>query len=67
MKRGLLPTKEAVIQTMINENDFRTVSATRKVAKELVSLWTQYNVYLCSDAVIARRINDLMVLFSIVL
>ena len=52
---------------MINENDFRTVSAARKVAKELVSLWTQNNVYPCSDAVVARTINDLMVLFSVVL
>ena len=52
---------------MINENDFRTVSAARKVSKELVSLWTQNNVYPCSDAVVARTINDLMVLFSIVL
>ena len=66
-EKELLPTKEAVIQTMINENDFRTVSTARKVAKELVSLWTQNNVYPCSDAVVARTINDLMVLFSIVL
>ena len=66
-EKELLPTKEAVIQTMINENDFRTVSAARKVAKELVSLWTQNNVYPCSDAVVARTINDLMVLFSVVL
>ena len=52
---------------MINENDFRTVSAARKVAKELVLLWTQYNVYPYSDAVVARNINHLMVLFSVVI
>ena len=66
-ERGLFPTKEAVIQRMINKNDFSTISAARKFSKELVSLWTQYNVYPYSDAAVARKINDLMVFFSVVL
>ena len=59
-KQGTLPTKQEVIQRMLNEDNFYSMDAARTVASELAKLWIWSNVYPVHELTVARKIFDMM-------
>ena len=59
-KQGTLPTKQEVIQRMLNEDNFYSMDAARTVASELAKLWIWSNVYPVHELTAARKIFDVM-------
>jgi len=62
----MLPTKQEVIERVLNEDNFYSMNAARVVANELARLWIWNNVYPVHELTIAKKIFEMMKEFRIV-
>ena len=60
---GTLPTKEDVIKRMLYEDHFETTAAAKKIAVELIDVWTTSNVYTVSELSVKDKIHKTMIKF----
>ena len=61
---GILPTKQQVLERILNWNNFRTKEAAKSVANKLFEKWVWSNVYPLHLLMIIQKVDSLVTKFS---